>query len=116
VGRRSSAVASPPVRRATAAARRPRTGRARADGERRRHRACPSASCAVARARFKESLELVSTAHDRAGARPAASAARRAAARASFFCFCSSLVLVSLLEARGPCARSLRRRIRATNR
>lgn len=45
----------------------------------------PSASYAVARARFKESLELVSTAHERAGARPAASAARRAAARASFF-------------------------------
>ena len=55
-----------------AAARRPRTGRARADGERRRHRVCPSASYAVAPARFKESLELVSTAHDRAGARPAA--------------------------------------------
>ena len=79
---------------AAAAARRPRTGRARADGERRRHRVCPSASYAVARARFKESLELVSTAHDRAGARPAASAARRAAARASFFSFRSSLVLV----------------------
>lgn len=49
-----------------AAARRQPTGRARADGERRRHLVCPSASYAVARARFKESLELVSTAHDRA--------------------------------------------------
>ena len=56
---------------------------------------CPSASYAVARARFKESLELVSTAHLRAGARPA-SAARRAAARASFFSSRFSLVCALL--------------------
>jgi hypothetical protein len=74
------------------------------------HRVCPPASYAVARARFKESLELVSTAHHRAGARPA-SAARRAAARASFFSLRLSLVcaLLRLCAARGPRARSSRR-------
>lgn len=82
----------------------PTTGRAPADGERRGHRVCPSASCAVALARFKESLELVSTALDRAGARPAASAARRAAARASFFSFGSSPCTGTLLSERASCS------------
>ena len=76
-------------------ARRSRTGRARADGERRWHRVCRRRRTPSPAARFKESLELVSTAQDRAGARPAAddnSAARRAAARASFFCYRSLFI------------------------
>ena len=102
--------------------RRPRDGLGRGEHGRTAsvggHRVCPSASYAVARARFKESLELVSTAHLRAGARPA-SAARRAAARASFFSSRFSLVcaLLRLCAARGPRARSSRRcRLCATNR
>ena len=70
---RSSSSSSPPVRRGDGGGRAPAsdgesTGGRRASAAPR----VPSASYAVAPARFKESLELVSTAHDRAGARPAA--------------------------------------------